>query len=238
MNQPKMEIGKQKLKNGHFVQSAVLVFACLCLYSCNAEKKQDQIHAAPSFPKNTPQDLNYETVSRILNDMKTYTETVKKLDHATSQKLDQNYQGVTFKTQQKPLFLNVYPDPAGGRVIFLLVPKEPSTGSSYLLTFDRKLPVIDSETVELQVRTRDPEKPLTCSLQVADLAAYMTEYPSHQIVVEYQFTKKFLQSGTYDFDALTVPGYRQRGYVFITFDLAKAEVKDLTANLLTAKCVD
>ncbi len=225
------------MKIRNFVRNAILLLIALCLYSCGGEKKQDQAPAPPSFPKNTPQDLNYETASRVLQDMKLYTEAVKKLNQPASQKLDQNYQGVIFKTQQKPLFLNVYPDPAGGRVVFLLVPKDATTGSSYLLTFDRKLPVIDSETVELQVRTRDPEKPLTCTAQVSDTAAYMTEYPTHDIVVEYQFTKKFLQSGSYDFDALTVPGYRPRGYMFITFDLAKAEVKDQTVNL-TAACVD
>jgi hypothetical protein len=213
------------------------LLSCL-LFGCGGQKGDDkEPPSGPAFAAKTPQNLNYETVSHILQDMSAYTTAVKKLDNAALQKLDKSYQGVTLTTEQKPLFLNVYPDQGGGRVIFLLVPKEPSTGSNYLLTFDRKLPVIDSETVELQVRTRDPEKPLTCSVQVADTAAYMTEYPSHQFVARYFFTKKFLQSGTYDFDALTVPSYRTRGYPFIVFDYAKAEVVDQTANL-TASCVD
>ena len=209
----------------------------IILFACGGEKNQKDAAAKPGFDTKTPQNLNYETVTRILQDMSAYTTAVKKLDNAGLQKLDKSYQGVKFTTEQKPLFLNVYPDQAGGRIIFLMVPKEPSTGSNYLVTFDRKLPVIDSETVELQVRTKDPEKPLTCSLPVTDTAAYMTEYPSHQMIARYFFTKKFLQSGTYDFDALTVPSYRTRGYAFIVFDFAKAEVVDQTANL-TASCVD
>ena len=216
--------------------ACLVLLMSLSLYSCGGQKGQNG-SSVPALAKNTPHELTFETVSRIIQDMKRYTDAVKKLDHSTIQPIDQDYQGVRFTTQQPPLFLNVYPDPAGGRVIFLLVQKDPSTGSNYLLTFDKKLPVIDSETVELQIRTKDPEKPLTCSMQVADTAAYMTQYPSHKIVVQYELTKKFLQSGTYDFDALTVPSYRQRGYAFITFDLVKASLKDETANL-TADCVD
>ena len=209
------------------------LLCAVCLSGCG-EKGKDQ-DATKAFNKGSAQSLSYETVSTILQNMKQYSQAVKKLDQPTINGIDENYKGVRFTTQQKPLFLNVYPDPAGGRIIFLLVQKDPNTGSNYLLTFDRKLPVIDSETVELQIRTRDPEKPLTCSMPVKDTAAYMTEYPGHDIVAEYQFTKQFLQSGTYDFDALTIPSYRQRGYAFITFDLRQAEVKDQTANL-TATC--
>ncbi len=223
--------------SGFPLRCGVALLAAL-LFACGGQKESEkQPPAGPALATKTAQALTYELVSRILKDMSSYTTAVKKLDNASLQKLDKSYQGVTFTTEQKPLFLNVYPDQAGGRIIFLLVPKEPTTGSNYLLTFDRKLPVIDSETVELQIRTKDPEKPFTCSLQVADTAAYMTEYPSHQFVVRYNFTKKFLQSGTYDFDALTVPSYRTRGYPFIVFDFGKAEVVDQTANL-TASCVD
>jgi hypothetical protein len=217
-----------------------LMFCCaliLFLFACGGQKEDEkQPAASPGFATKTPQELHYETIARILQDMSAYTAAVKKLDNATLQKLDKNYEGVTFTTEQKPLFLNVYPDQGGGRIIFLLVPKEPSTGSNYLITFDRKLPVINAETIELQVRTKDPEKPLNCTLTVADTAAYMTEYPSHQMVARYTFSKKFLQSGTYDFDALTVPSYRTRGYPFIVFDFVKAEVVDQTGNL-TAPCV-
>ncbi|MCI0607102.1 hypothetical protein L0156_29295 [bacterium] len=225
------------MKVSGFTLCCVVLLSALFIACGGQKENQEQPPANPSFTSTTPQPVTYETVAHILQDMSTYAAAVKKLDNAALQKLDKSYQGVIFTTEQKTLFVNVYPDQAGGRVIFLLVPKEPSTGSNYLLTFDRKLPVIDSETVELQVRTRDPEKPLTCSLQVADTAAYMTEYPSHQLVARYYFTKKFLQSGTYDFDALTVPSYRPRGYHFIVFDFVKAEVVDQTSSL-TAPCVD
>lgn len=218
------------------VPAIAVLFSLLWIYSCDQKAGQPG-SSTPAFAKDKPHELNFETVSRLIQDMNQYNDSVKKLDHSKIQALDGRYQGVHFTVQQKPLFLNVYPDPAGGRVIFLLVPKDPTTGSNYLLTFDKKLPVVDAETIELQVRTKDPEKPLTCTLPVTDTAAYMTAYPTHQYVVEYQFTKKFLQSGTYDFDALTVPSYRQRGYAFITFDLAKVQVKDQTANS-TAECVE
>ena len=223
--------------SGNFLQGLGLILIAVCLVSCGDKKDQGSKASTPAFPKNAPQALGYENVSRILQDMKHYSEAVKKLDQPTVQTVDQNYQGVVFQTRHKPLFLNVYPDPAGGRVIFLLMPKDPTTGSNYLLTFDKKLPVIDNDTVELQIRTKDPEKPLTCTLEVADAAAYMTEYPTHDIQVEHTVRKRFLQSGSYDFDALTVPGYRTRGYMYITFDLMNSEVKDLTSNL-TAKCVE
>lgn len=215
---------------------ALLFVLSLTLPFCDSKKDAGK-ETATTFPEGSTQNLTYENVSKILQDMHRYNAAVQKLDNSTLQQLDRNYQSVTFRTDQKTLFLNVYPDPAGGRIIFLLVPKEPSTGANYLLTFDKKLPVIDSETVELQVRTKDPEKPLTCTLAVPDTAAYMTEYPSHEFVAQYHFKKRFLQSGTYDFDALTVPSYRSRGYAFITFDLLKAEVKDQTANL-TATCAE
>jgi hypothetical protein len=210
----------------------MLVFCC----ACGGQKgTQNQVSSTPSFQKNTPQDLSFDTVSKILKDMKLYQDSVHKLDQNALQSLDKNYQGVIFKTEQKPLFLNVYPDAANKSVIFLLVPKDPTTGSNYLLPFEKKLPVVDTNMIEIQVRTKDPDKPFNCTLQVPDPAAYMSEYASHQLVARYEFTKKFLQSGTYDFDALTVPSYRTRGYPFIVFDYAKAEVVDQTANL-TASC--
>jgi hypothetical protein len=219
---------------GKFLIIAILTLGA---FSCGSDQKPNGPISGSAFPKNQPQELTYQTVSKIIQDMKQFHSAVQKLHEPTLRSIDQNYQNVVFVIDRSPLFLNVYPDPAGGRIIFLLVPKDPATGGNYLLTYDQKLPVIDSETVELQIRTKDPEKPLTCTLDVADTAAYMTEYPSHQFHARHLLTKKFLQSGTYDFDALTVPGYRTRGYAFITFDLVKAEVVDQTANL-TASCVE
>ena len=203
------------------------------LISCGGQNAQQTQKS--SFPKNSRQQLNYQNASTILKDMKKYTLAVQKLDQGTLRTLDAEYQNVVFDLDSKPLFINVYPDKPGGHVIFLLMPKDPVTGSNYLLTFDKQLPVIDDKNVELQIRTKDPEKPLNCTMTVSDPTAYMNEYQSHDISARYELTKRFLQSGTYDFDALTVPSYRARGYAFITFDLKKAEVVDKTANL-TANC--
>jgi hypothetical protein len=206
------------------------------LISCGGKSASNGT-SKPSFPKNSPQQLNEQTISAVLKDMKTYTDAVQKLDQSVLKGLDRDYEGVIFHTEQKPLFLNVYPDAAGGRVIFLMMPKDPATGSNYLLTFGKELPVVNDKTIELQIRTRDPEQPLTCAMKVTDPAAYMSEYQSHDVIASYELTKKYLRSGTYDFDALTVPSYRQHGYAFITFDFHKAEVMDKTANL-TATCTD
>jgi hypothetical protein len=206
-------------------RNVLFVVMLVGLSACKGQDPAKNAEKEVAFPQSSTQELTYDTASRILQDMSLYNTAVKKLDNASLQRLDKNYQTITFRADQKALFLNVYPDPAGGRVIFLLVPKEPTT-------FDRKLPVIDSDTVELQIRTRDPEQPLNCTLKVADAAAYMTQYPSHTFEAQYHLKKRFLQSGTYDFDALTIPSYRARGHAFITFDLVKAEVKDETANLI------
>jgi|GEM_PF-3508401 len=213
--------------------SFVLLLAASVI-SCDGQNAQKG-YSKPSFPKDSIQQLNEQTVSAILKDMKVYLEAVQRLDDRVLKALDNDYQGVIFQTEQKPLFLNAYPDVASGLIIFLMTSKDPATGSNYLLTFSKELPVVNDKTVELQVRTRDPEKPFTCAMTVPDANAYMSEYQSHEMVARYGLTKRFLQSGTYDFDALTVPSYRQHGYAFITFDFHEAEVVDKTANL-TANC--
>jgi hypothetical protein len=215
------------------LMSVNLIFAAF-LISCGGQNAQQQPPKS-SFPKNSAQQLNFQNASTVLKDMKSYTEAVQKLDQSTLKTLDDGYQGVVFELEPKPPFINVYPDKAGGHVIFLLMSKDPTTGSNYLLTFDRQLPVINDKNVEVQIRTKDPENPLNCTMTVSDPTAYMNEYQSHDIKARYELTKRFLQSGTYDFDALTVTSYRARGYAFITFDLKRAEVVDKTANL-TAVC--
>jgi hypothetical protein len=188
-----------------------------------------------SFPKNSKQQLDEKTFSLILQDMKRYTEAVRELDHSVLKTLDDQYSTVTFETEQKPLFLNVYSDKPSGQIVFLMMPKDPETGSNYLFQFPKNLPVINGKTVELQIRTQDAEKPLTCMMKVPDPAAYMPDFKSHEVTAQYELKKHFLQSGTYDFDALNMPSYRQRGYPFVTFDYQKAQVIDKTANL-TADC--
>ena len=167
--------------------------------------------------------------------MKLYTDAVRRLDNSVLKALDDNYSTVTFETDQKPLFLNVYPDKAGSQIVFLMMPKDPTTGSNYLFQFPKNLPVINDENVELQIRTKDPEKPLTCVMKVPDPDAFMADFQQHQVVAHYELNKHFLQSGTYDFDALNMTSYRERGYAFVTFDYLKAQVIDKTANL-TADC--
>ena len=212
------------------LSAACCVLCVAILISCGGNQNQGG-GLKPTFPKNSKQSLDEKTFSLILQDMKRYNDAVRQLDNTVLRSLDDNYSTVTFETDQKPLFLNVYPDTAGNQIVFLMTPKDPETGSNYLFQFQKALPVINDKTVELQIRTKDPEKPLTCVMKVPDSAAYMSDLPSHHVAAHYELNKHFLQSGTYDFDALNMPSYRQRGYAFVTFDFAKAQVVDQTANL-------
>src|SRR5262249_39819583 len=148
----------------------------------------------------------------------------------TLQQIDNTYQGVKFRLKETPLFLNVYPDNANGRVVFLLSPKDPMTGTNYQISFQKNLPVIDANTVELQFRMTNPEAPLTCMLKTADPEQYIKERQDHTYEVTYLLAKRFVQSGTYDFDALRVTSYRHNGLPFLVFDLQSTEVKDVTTS--------
>lgn len=184
-----------------------------------------------TLPKKVPQELTYDTVSLVLEDMERYVQSLKPLDLEAAQKINDRYSGVIFQTRQAPLFVNVYPDPASHRVVFLVFPKDPKTGTTYLLQFDKKLPVIKESTLELQIRTRNPEEPLTCLMDHPDPQAYIDEVRSHLFTVQYTMVKRFLGSGTFDFDGMTISTYRQRGYPFIVFDLQKTDLFDNTAKL-------
>lgn len=184
-----------------------------------------------TFPKDVPQELNYDNVSLLLEDMERFVKSLKPLNLESAKHVDSRYSGVLFKVDQAPLFLNVYPDPANARVVFLVSPKDPKTGSNALITFDKKLPVINESTVEIQIRTQSPDEPLTCLLNQSDPAAYVDAVRAHLFSIRYTLTKRFLQSGTFDFDALHLTTYRQRGYPFIVFELVKAELTDTTAKL-------
>lgn len=167
----------------------------------------------------------------LLEDMERFVKSLKPLDLEAAKGIDSRNSGVLYKLDQAPLFLNVYPDPANSRVVFLVSPKDPKTGANALLTFDKKLPVINESTVEIQIRTQNPDEPLTCLLNQPDPAAYVEDIRSHMFSMRYTLTKRFLQSGTFDFDALHLATYRQRGYPFIVFELVKAELNDTTAKL-------
>ncbi|HSE39185.1 MAG TPA: hypothetical protein VLH08_00345, partial [Acidobacteriota bacterium] len=132
-------------------------------------------------------------------------------------------------------FVNVYPDVDNKRVVLLIAPKDPATGASYLLKFDKKLPVVNMDTIEVTIRLPDPEEPLTCWMSMSDPSKYVAEVQSHLFTVRYKLYKKFLQSGTFDFDALTLPTYRVRGVPFIVFDLDETELTDTTAKI-SCKC--
>lgn len=212
-----------------------IVPAALLLSAACGPGKPSVTEPSRTLPKGVPQELNYDNVSLLLEDMDRFVKALKPLNLEAAQRVDARFNGVTFQTVQPPLFVNVYPDPANKRVVFLIFPKDPKTGSTYLLHFDKKLPVVNEDTIEVQIRTRNPEEPLTCLLDQPDPQAYVDQVRTHLFSVRYLLFKRFLQSGTFDFDGLSIPTYRQRGYPFIVFDLGKAELNDNTAKL-TCEC--
>jgi len=207
----------------------ILIFS---IFYCGKEK---EVRYGKAFPKSVPQDLNYENITVLLTDMKLYADAVKSLDKEVVQKVDDRYHDVYFRLERKPMVLSAAPDPAAGRVTLLILPKEAQSGSNILLEFDRKLPAVDTETVELQIRSRDENAMVHCSFSVPDPAAYINEFRDHDLSATFTLYKKFSQSGTFDFDALSYPAYRTHGYPFIVFDLVKAEFTDKTANI-TCQC--
>jgi hypothetical protein len=215
------------------------VFLCLLLIlaigGCAKKEEKGTGLTSKAFPKNTPQPLNYENLSVLIGDMKTFSQAAKKIDRKTVNEMNSRYVDVYFSTEQQPLLLNLYPDPANHRVIHLVVPKDPKTGSDFVLRFDKKLPIIDSNQILLELHTSRPDAPLTCPMQADDLTAYMKDYQTHKYVVKYKLFKRFSQSGTYDFDAISYPAYRVKGLPFIVFDIVSAQLTDLTTNA-TADC--
>lgn len=210
-----------------------LVLAMSVVFSgCKTDKKEvtEAGGTRKAFPKNAPQPLNYENLSKLIQDMKEFSQAVKQVNQKEVQEIDSSYQGVYFETIQQPLLLNVYPDPANSKVIHLVVPKNPQTGSDYVLRFDQKLPVINSNEVIIELHTSSPDAPLSCPMQVTDLSVYMKEYRGHKFQIRYKLFKQFSQSGTFDFDALVYPVYRSKGLPFLVFDIGGAQLTDLTAN--------
>lgn len=193
--------------------------------------KGSSVLSTKAFPKGEPQALTYENVSTLISDMDTFAAAVKKLDHETINAVDKRYVGVQFEMEQPALFLNVYPDSPNGRVVFLLVPKNPETGANYLLAFEKKLPAIDAYSVEAQLRNASQEAPITCAMTVPDPVAYVQEHGTHTYRAHYVMSKRFFQSGTYDFDSLRFESYRSGGNAYVVFDPLKIELKDTTANL-------
>jgi hypothetical protein len=197
---------------------------------CKKEESKSNV-PEKAFPKGTPQELNYDNISLLIQDMHQFSKALRPLNHEKLKSIDERYKGVFFDHKAKPLFINVYPDIDNKRVVFLISPKDPATGSNYVLKFDKNLPVVKSNTLEVIVRLPDPEEPLTCWMPMNDPGKYVSEVQSHLFTVRYKLFKKFLQSGTFDFDALTIPTYRTRGMPFIVFDLDEAELTDTTAKI-------
>jgi len=214
-----------------FILLAVLL---LCFAACQ-KQQNTAVTQEKSFPKHVGQALNYENLSILLKDMQAYAAAVKKLDQTALKAINNRYTDVYFQSTVSPLFLNVYPDAPNGKIVFLMVPKDPETGADFLLKFDKKLPVVNSETIQIQVRSENPDQPYNCLLPVSNPSEYMNEYKNHKLAARYTLYKRFLQSGTFDFDALTVPGYRTSGYPFIVFLLVKSELTDSTVNQ-TVEC--
>jgi len=206
----------------------------LTVLGCNKERTEEKL-PTKSFPKGVPQNLNYETTSQIIEDMQQFHNALKPLDIERAKAIDERYKGVFFELQVKPLFVNVYADPPNKRVVFMIVPKDPVSLETFLLKFDKNLPVVNMDSVEIQIRLRDQESPLTCLMPHENSDAYVQEVQSHLFTVKYKLYKKFLQSGTFDFDGLTIPTYRKRGLPFVVFDLDEVELTDTTAKL-SCKC--
>ncbi len=211
----------------------VIMLACM-LSGCKKDDSKSNVQEK-SFPKGTPQEFNYDNVSLLIQDMQKFSKALRPLDHEKAKAVDERYKGVFFEYKAKPLFLNVYPDVDNKRVVLLISPKDPATGSNYVLKFDKNLPVVNTNTIELIVRLRDAEEPLTCWMSMEDPGKYVSEVQSHLFTVRFKLFKKFLQSGTFDFDALTIPTYRTHGIPFIVFDQDDAELTDTTAKI-SCKC--
>ncbi len=121
----------------------ILLSTVFFVGGCKTDIKKESASVSKGFPKNVPQPLTYQNVSTLIEDMKEFSQAVKAVNKKEVQAIDDRYQDVSFETEQQPLLLNLYPDPANGKVIHVVVPKDPQNGSEYVLRFDQKLPVID-----------------------------------------------------------------------------------------------
>ncbi len=213
------------------ITTTTVVFCAILvvvLYGCKGAEKQEE--KLKTFPPNVPQGLTYDNVSVVIQDMQRFTAAVKKLDTGKTQAIEEKYRRALFGIQEPPLLTYVYPDPQYSRIVFLLMPKDSKTGADWIYNYDKPLPVVNNKSIEIKIRTRDPNNPLVCLLTVPDTTAYMNEQESHKYFVRFYVRKHFVQSGTFDFDALTIPSYRPHGLPFIVFDLDQAQLTDTTAQ--------
>src|SRR6185369_3544701 len=140
------------------------VLLVLALFCCKQAKTT--VGSGKTFPAGKPVPLNYETVSSLITDMDQFASAVKALDDQTIKVIDARYKDVQFELVQPPMITNTTPDTANSKVSFLFSPKDPKTGSNYVLAFDKKLPVIDSTTVEIQLRGDEPQFSINCQMDV------------------------------------------------------------------------
>jgi hypothetical protein len=209
------------------------IVALICI-GCKKQTSQDDL-PAKSFPKGTPQKFTYENMSMLIEDMQRFHKALRPLDANRAKQIDARYKGVFFEIEAKPLFVNVYSDPQNKRVVFLIAPKNAATGENYVLKFDKNLPVVNMNLAEIQLRLKDNEAPLTCLLPQENSDQYVQDVQGHLFTVKYKLYKKFMQSGSFDFDALTITSYRKHAYPFIVFDVDEAELSDTTAKQ-SCKC--
>jgi hypothetical protein len=211
---------------------SILTLVCI---GCKKQNPQDEL-PAKSFPKGTPQKLTYENTSMLIEDMQRFHKALRPLDANRAKAIDERYKGVFFEMDAKPLFVNVYADPPNKRVVFLIAPKDAATGENFVEKFDKNLPVVNMSMVEIQLRLKDNEAPLTCLLPQENSEQYVQDVQQgHLFTVKYKMYKKFMQSGSFDFDALTILNYRKHAYPFIVFDVDEAVLTDTTAKL-SCKC--
>lgn len=213
----------------------IVIVACcaiLVVLLSGCRKAEQQETKLKSFPPNVPQGLTYENIAVILQDMQRYQEAVKKLDSKRIQAIEDRYRRTLFGIQETPLLTYVYPDPPYSRIVLMMMPKDSKTGADWIYNYDKPLPVIHSKSVEIKIRDKDPNNPLVCLLKVPDTTAYMNEYEqeSHKYFVRFYVRKHFSGSGTFDFDAMTIPSYRPHGVPFIVFDLDRAQLTDQTVQ--------
>src|SRR5207247_6782398 len=164
------------------------------MVSCGGTNKAQ--NSAKSAPAGPPKKLDYAMTASLVTDMKSFATAIQSRDEKVLQQINERYSGALFELDIKPLLYNVYPDPTGKAVVFLIYPKDPRTGSDYRLQFDRKIPAAATETIEIQIRTKDANTPLNCIMNVPDPKTYVKEYESHDIIAHYTLSKQFFQSGT------------------------------------------
>jgi hypothetical protein len=209
------------------------ILALICI-SCKKQNSQDEL-PAKNFPKGTPQKFTYENAAMLIEDMQRFHKALRPLDANKAKAIDDRYKGVFFELDAKPLFVNVYSDPPNKRVVFLIAPKDAATGENYVLKFDKNLPVVNMNMAEIQLRLKNNEAPLTCLLRWENPDEYVNGVQGHLFTIKYKLYKKFMQSGSFDFDALAITSYRKHAYPFIVFDVDEAELTDTTAKQ-SCKC--